>query len=127
MSVNNGQRTKITVRRSYLVDPKNVETIKSKLNKKMTQKSNHKWMDTFYDTKSHQLSNAECILMKDTDSPKYWKFFCYAQDNIMEITTDEQEIKAPLSRLLGFTSPKHITSDLLKVLQYKYIIIIIHN
>jgi hypothetical protein len=38
--------------------------------------------------------------MKDTRSSKYWKFFSFAEDNIMEITTDEKEINEPLSRLV---------------------------
>jgi len=73
-----------------------------------------RWTETFYDTVSSSLSNAECILKQDSFSLRYWKFFCFAQDNIMEITTDEQEIKEPLSRLLNFTSPDQITKDLLR-------------
>ena len=74
-----------------------------------------RWTDTFYDTKSHELSGAECILMKDSDSAKYWKFFCFATDNIMEITTDEKDIREPLARLLPYDVPQDIEENLLAV------------
>jgi len=72
-------------------------------------------VETYYDTSSSSLSSLECILMKDSKSSnRYWKFFSFAHDNIMEITTDEKEIREPLSRILQYDSPDYITNDLLR-------------
>ncbi len=83
------------------------------------------WSETFYDTVNSSLTNAECILKKDSYAAKYWKLFCFARNNsksgqigslaiphsllyeylvVMEITTDEGDIKEPLARLLNFKS-----------------------
>ena len=107
------QAEAVMVRRSYLVPPEIMKTFSGRYADNLVR-VDREWTETFYDTKSSSLSNAECILMRESTSPKYWKFFCFARDNIMEITTDEKEIREPLSRLLNFSSPDHITNDLLQ-------------
>uniref|UniRef100_A0A914WGZ4 Uncharacterized protein n=1 Tax=Plectus sambesii TaxID=2011161 RepID=A0A914WGZ4_9BILA len=102
----------IAFRRSYLVGSRTWDKLKTEHNDSLQQE--RIWTESFYDTKSSSLSHAECILTKDSDSPKYWKFFCFARDNIMEITTDEQDIKEPLSRINNFRSSDYITSDMMQ-------------
>ena len=108
----------VQFRRSYLVSPNTWETLKVKHAENLHH--DHKWTESFYDTKSSSLSQAECILTKDTDSPNYWKFFCFARDNIMELTTDEQDINEPLSRIKNFRSTDKITSQMLQVWNLRF-------
>ena len=100
----------IIVRRSYLLTKKSLKRLQN-----FTPISSHTTTEVYYDTRSQELSSAECILMKDTDSENYWKFFSYASDNIMEITTDEKDIREPLSRLLPYEMPCDINKHLLVV------------
>lgn len=103
----------VVVKRSFLVPMEILPEFSSKYAENLVR-IEREWTENYYDTKGSSLSNAECILYKESTSPKYWKFFCFAHDNIMEITTDEKEIREPLSRLLNFSSPDHITNDLLQ-------------
>lgn len=97
--------------RLFLADPESLESLGSE---GFLEYEKEKFTETFLDTKSSSLSNAECILKCDSTAPNFWKLFCFAEDNIMEITTDEKDIREPLSRLTHFHCPDLITRDLLK-------------
>lgn len=110
------QSRTISIVRYYLIDEKAKQNLHIQKMVKNHQYSNESIEEFYYDTPSSSLSSLECILMKDTKSMKrYWKFFSFAHDNIMEITTDEREIREPLSRILNYPSPDYITNDLLRI------------
>jgi len=89
----------LTIRRYYLAEPNIVDELR-RLKSCYCLDTMEQWSEMYYDTPASSLCSMECILMKDTRSSKYWKFFSFAEDNIMEITTDEKELNEPLSRLV---------------------------
>lgn len=102
----------LTIRRYYLAEPGIVDQLR-RLKSSYCLDTLENWAEMYYDTPASSLCSLECILMKDTRSSKYWKFFSFAEDNIMEITTDEKEINEPLSRLVPAehqNGPKDLTN-----------------
>lgn len=53
-----------TIRRSFLLSPGQAERFLEKYKTDIRQDRLETWTEAYYDTQSHQLSNAECILMK---------------------------------------------------------------
>lgn len=114
MDENNFQRP-YSIFRFYLLDSNVSQKLEKNFKKYLWDCFTNELIETYYDTSSSSLSSLECILMKDSKSSnRYWKFFSFAHDNIMEITTDEKEIREPLSRILNYPSPDYITNNLLK-------------